>query len=148
MAPPGKMPANPFSVIMVFIWTEKFAIKKETLCHLTADLGTVDNDSGRWIFVPEVGRHVLVNFGPWWPHWNFAKFQKHKINPRNGYSTVTFVCKIPFRWLKCSSLNPCLNLQSVKKNSSLGFNCLGLPCLGASSSHFRLLTVAESSECQ
>ena len=59
----------------------------ETLRHLTEDLGTVDDDPGRWIFALEVSRHVLVNFGPRWPHWNFAKFQKHKINPRNGYST-------------------------------------------------------------
>ena len=44
---------------------------------------------------------------------------------------LTIVCEIPYRWLKCSSLNPCLNLQRVKTNSSFGFNCLGLPCLEA-----------------
>ena len=59
----------------------------ETLRHLTADLGTVDDDPGSWIFVLEVSGHVLVKSRPRWPHWNFAKFQKHKINPRNGYST-------------------------------------------------------------
>ena len=26
----------------------------------------------------------------------------------------TIVCEMPYRWLKCSSLNPCLNLQRVK----------------------------------
>ena len=33
---------------------------------------------------------------------------------------LTVVCKIPYRWLKFSSLNPCLNLLRVKKILPLG----------------------------
>ena len=33
---------------------------------------------------------------------------------------LSVVCEIPCRWLKCSSLNPCLNLQRVKKILPLG----------------------------
>ena len=32
----------------------------------------------------------------------------------------TVVCEILYRWLKCSSLNPCLNLQRVKNILPLG----------------------------
>ena len=74
-------------------------------------------------------------------------FKKHKITHKMVIRP-TIVCEIPYRWLKCSSLNPCLNLQRVKNILPLGLNCLGLPCFGASSSHLWLLTVAESSECQ
>ena len=84
------------------------------LQHLTADLGTVDDDPGRWLFVLEVSRHVLVNFGPWWPHWNFANFKNINLT-HEMVIRLTVVCKIPYTWLKCSSLNPCLNLQRVKK---------------------------------
>ena len=33
---------------------------------------------------------------------------------------LSVVCEIPYRWLKCSSLDPCLNLQRVKKILPLG----------------------------
>ena len=33
---------------------------------------------------------------------------------------LTLLCEIPYRWLKCSSLNPGLNVQRVKKILPLG----------------------------
>ena len=42
---------------------------------------------------------------------------------------LTIVCEIPYRWLKCSSLNPCLNLQRVKKILPLGLIVLAFLAL-------------------
>lgn len=101
MAPPGEMPTNPFSVVW-FLYELKSSLLRHGMCWSTLALDG-------------------------WPHWNFAKFQKHKIT-HEMVIRLTVVCKIPHRWLKCSSLNPCLNLQRVRKN--LGLIVLVFPAWG------------------
>ena len=100
-APPGEIPTNPFSVVW-FLYELKSSLFIQTLRHLTADLSTVDDDPGRWIFVLEVNGHLLVNFGPWLSHWNFQNFKNIKLI-HEIVIWLTVVCEILYRWLTCSS---------------------------------------------
>ena len=86
----------------------------ETLRHLPADLGTIDDDPGRWIF-------VLESAGMCWStlaldgHTGILQNLKNIKLTHEMVIRLTVVCEIPYTWLKCSSLKPCLNLQRVKK---------------------------------
>ena len=92
--------------------TEKFTIYTETLWHLTADLGTVYDDLGGYLFLKSADMcwSTLALDG----HTGILQNFKNIKLTDGMVIRVTVVCKIPYTLLKCSSLNPCLNLQKVK----------------------------------
>ena len=102
---------------------EKILHSKHLICHdrVSSVKWQIDNLSVR-----DMASLELADKGSWGEYTPLYRLYRYVQNFKNIKLThemvirLSVVCEIPYRWLKCSSLNPCLNIQRVKKILPLG----------------------------
>ena len=101
---------------------EKILHSKPLICHdrVSSVKWQIDNLSVRDMAILELankgsrGKYTLISAIRYVQNFKNIKLT-HEMVIR-----LPVVCEIPYRWLKCSSLNHCLTLQRVKKILPLG----------------------------